>query len=54
MWPVHGALGVPEDDFDAKAMGAVGERTDPETLPAELKAREKPSGRKPLAKIVCI
>ncbi|KAA9404463.1 MULTISPECIES: nitroreductase family protein [unclassified Haloarcula] len=49
---IHEALGVPEDEFDAEAMIAVGERADPETLPEDLKEHEKPSGRKPLDEIV--
>ncbi|MFY4813467.1 nitroreductase family protein [Haloarcula sp. AONF1] len=49
---IHDTLGVPEDEFDAEAMVAVGERADPETLPDDLKEREEPSGRKPLDEIV--
>jgi nitroreductase len=49
---IHDALGVPDDEFDAEAMVAIGERTDPETLPDDLQAREEPSGRKPLDEIV--
>lgn len=49
---IHESLGVPEDEFDAEAMIAVGERADPETLPEDLREREEPSGRKPLDEIV--
>ncbi|MFB6223518.1 MAG: nitroreductase family protein [Haloarcula sp.] len=49
---IHDTLGVPEDEFDAEAMVAVGERADPETLPDDLKEREEPSDRKPLDEIV--
>lgn len=49
---IHEALGVPEDDLDAEAMVAIGERADPETLPEDLREREEPSGRKPLNEIV--
>lgn len=49
---VHDAAGVPEEEFDAEAMVAIGERADPETLPDDLAEREAPSGRKPLEEIV--
>lgn len=49
---VHEALGVPAAEFDAEAMVAVGERAAPETLPEDLREREVPSGRKPLAEVV--
>lgn len=49
---IHETLGVPEDEFDAEAMIAVGERADPDTLPDDLEEREEPSGRKPLDEIV--
>jgi len=49
---VHDALDVPEAEFDAEAMVAIGERADPETLPEDLRDREEPSGRKPLSEIV--
>ena len=39
------ALGVP-DDYDVEAMVAVGRPGDPDELPAELREREVPSGRK--------
>ncbi|HVT27380.1 MAG TPA: nitroreductase family protein, partial [Lacipirellulaceae bacterium] len=46
------ALKVP-DDYDVTAMFAAGHAAEPDTLPEQLRAREKPSGRKPLAEIVC-
>ena len=49
---IHDILGVPEEEFDAEAMVAIGEHADPETLPADLAEREQPSGRKPLEDIV--
>ena len=49
---IHDALGVPDEEFDAEAMVAIGERADPETLPDDLQAREEPSDRKPLDEIV--
>ena len=45
-------LGVPED-FKVEAMFAVGHPGDPADLPAELREREEPSGRKPVAEIAC-
>ncbi|MFC6766531.1 nitroreductase family protein [Natrinema soli] len=44
-------LGVP-DEFEVEAMVAIGERAPPETLSDELREREQPSDRKPLAEIV--
>ncbi len=44
-------LDLPEA-FELHAMVAVGERADPETLPADLREREVPKGRKPLDDIV--
>lgn len=44
-------LDVP-DEFEVEAMVAIGERAPPETLPEELREREQPSDRKPLAEIV--
>ena len=44
-------LSVPEE-FEVEAMVAIGERAPPETLPEELRERERPSGRKPLDEIV--
>ena len=49
---IHDALGVPDEEFDAEAMVAIGERADPETLPDDLQAREEPSDRKSLDEIV--
>jgi nitroreductase len=46
------ALNVP-DDFDVAAMFAAGRPAEPDTLPEPLREREKPSGRKPLAQIIC-
>src|SRR6266446_1275323 len=44
-------LSVP-DDYSVDAMFAVGLPGDPADLPQELREREKPSGRKPLADII--
>ncbi|MFD1587249.1 nitroreductase family protein [Halorientalis brevis] len=49
---IHDALGVPEDEFDAEAMVAIGKQAATDTLPEELQEREVPSDRKPLADIV--
>jgi len=46
------ALKIPED-FDVAAMFAAGRPADPETLPEELRQKEKPSDRKPLDQIIC-
>jgi nitroreductase len=46
------ALGIPQG-FRVEAMAAVGRPGDPEDLPEALRAREAPSGRKPLAQTVC-
>jgi nitroreductase len=43
-------LGVPED-YDVEAMVAMGRPGDPDELPPELRAREVPSGRSPIAEI---
>jgi nitroreductase len=43
-------LGVPED-YDVEAMVAVGRPGDPDELPPELRGREVPSGRRPIAEI---
>ncbi len=45
------ALGVP-DGWQVEVFVAIGRRGDPATLPDWARAREKPSGRKPLAEIV--
>lgn len=45
-------LAVP-DEFDVEAMIAIGNPADPSTLPADLRDREVPSGRKPVGEIVC-
>ena len=61
-WVAHGmqgfdyakaktALGIP-DDYRVEAMAAVGKPGDPALLPEKLRAREAPSGRKPLGEIV--
>jgi nitroreductase len=42
------ALGVP-DDYAVEAMVALGRPGDPDALPPELREREVPSGRKPIA-----
>jgi nitroreductase len=44
------ALNVPEG-FDVCAMAAVGRHGDPDKLPEALRAKEVPSGRKPVAEI---
>lgn len=46
------ALNVP-DDFDVAAMFAAGRPAEPDTLPEPLREREKPSGRKPIAQLIC-
>jgi nitroreductase len=43
-------LEVP-DDFEVEAMIAVGHPGDPDDLPPELREREQPSGRKPIAEL---
>jgi nitroreductase len=45
-------LRVP-DDYEVEAMVALGRPGDPDALPPELKAREVPSGRKPVREITC-
>ena len=45
-------LRVP-DDYAVVAMFAVGRPGDPADLPEQLRAREVPSGRKPLAETIC-
>jgi nitroreductase len=45
-------LNIPEG-FRVEAMAAVGRPGDPATLPEEMKKREAPSDRKPLAEIIC-
>ncbi len=45
-------LQVP-DEYDVEAMIAVGRPGDPAQLPEELRQREAPSGRKPVAEFVC-
>lgn len=44
-------LNVPED-FNVEAMIAIGKPGDPDSLPPELRDREKPSDRKPIKDIV--
>ena len=46
------ALGVPED-YAVVAMFAAGRPGDPAQLPEKLRDREVPSGRKPLAELIC-
>ena len=48
---VCGALGVPEEDYEPVCAVAVGRYGDKEALPERLKARETPSGRKPLSEV---
>ena len=45
------ALGVP-DDYSVEAMIALGRPGEPAELPPELREREKPTGRKPVAEFV--
>jgi nitroreductase len=45
------ALGVP-DDYAVEAMITLGRPGDPAELPPELRDREKPTGRKPVAQLV--
>jgi len=45
-------LNIPEG-FRVEAMAAVGRPGDPSTLPERVRAREKPSDRKPLSEITC-
>lgn len=40
------------DNYAVEAMVAIGERAPPEELPDDLRNREKPSGHKPLDKII--
>jgi nitroreductase len=46
------SLRIP-DDYDVAAMFAVGRPGDPSDLPEKLRAREKPSDRKPIDQIIC-
>ena len=46
------ALAVPED-YAVVAMFAAGRPGDPDELPEKLRDREVPSGRKPLAELIC-
>jgi nitroreductase len=45
-------LKVP-DDYDVEAMVAIGHPGDPDGLPPEMRSREIPSGRKPIAETTC-
>lgn len=45
-------LGVP-DDYDVEAMVAIGRHGDPDRLPPQLREREAPSGRMPIAQFTC-
>ncbi len=45
------ALNVPAEDYEIIAAVAIGAMGDPEELPADVQAREAPSGRKALAEI---
>jgi nitroreductase len=45
-------LGVP-DDYDVEAMIAIGKPGNPAILPAELRERETPTGRKPVSELIC-
>ena len=44
-------LGVSEADYEAMAAIAVGQYGDRDALPEEMRERETPSGRKPLAEV---
>ena len=44
-------LKVP-DDYAVAAMFALGHPGDPETLPAEMREKEKPSGRRPVSESI--
>jgi nitroreductase len=46
------ALNIPEG-FQVEAMVAVGKPADPETLPPDLKEKEKPSDRRKLEQTIC-
>lgn len=48
---VHEKLGVPEDKFTVVCGFAVGALDQPDKLPPDLAAREKPSPRKPLSDV---
>lgn len=48
---INQALGIP-DGFTVYAVAAIGRIGDKASLPAELQAREQPSGRRPLAETV--
>ncbi|MCB0220123.1 MAG: nitroreductase family protein [Chrysiogenetes bacterium] len=48
---VYEELNVPKDRYEVICALAVGYRGDAETLPEELRAKEKPSDRKPLAEV---
>lgn len=48
----HSDLKVP-DDYAVAAMFAAGHPAPADTLPEPLRAREKPSDRKPIADIIC-
>ncbi len=45
-------LNIPEG-FRVEAMAVVGRPGDPSKLPEKTRARETPSGRKPLSEITC-
>ncbi len=44
-------LGVPQEDYEAVCAIAIGRYGDPDTLPADLREREEPNGRNPLATV---
>ena len=48
---VYEELKIPEDRYEVICALAVGYRGDAQILPEELRAKEKPSGRKPLAEV---
>lgn len=47
----HALLGVPEGEFEACCVVAVGRPGDPASLPEELRGREHPTPRRPLAEV---
>jgi nitroreductase len=48
---IYDTLHVPRDKYEAIAGIAVGRMGDPSLLPAEVRERESPNGRKPLAEV---
>jgi hypothetical protein len=48
----YDVLRAPRDDWRVEAAVAVGRQGDPATLPDDIRAREAPSLREPVAKLV--